>query len=86
MNTYFLSLLDHPPTQFHPSRLSQSIELSFLCCAAASHQLAVLHMAVYICQSYSPNSSHLPFPLCVHISVLYICVSIPALQVGSSVP
>ena len=28
----------------------------------------------------------LPFPHCVHTSVLYICISIPALQIGSSVP
>ena len=28
----------------------------------------------------------LPAPLHVHMSFLYICVSIPALQIGSSVP
>ena len=44
---------------------------------------------MYICQSQSPNSSHLPpllFPLGVHTFVLYICVSISAMQIGSSVP
>ena len=45
---------------------------------------------MYICQSQSPNSSHHhppPLsPLGVHTFVLYICVSIPALQTGSSVP
>ena len=28
----------------------------------------------------------LSFPFCVHKSVLYVCVSIPALQIGSCVP
>ena len=40
---------------------------------------------MFPCQS--PNSSHpllpLPYP-CVHNSILYICVSIPALQIGSA--
>ena len=36
----------HPPS--HPSRLSQSTELGSLCNAAASHQLAILHVWVYI--------------------------------------
>ena len=46
--------------------------------------LAAAAAALYICQSYSPNSSHPPlFPPCVHMSVLYICVSIHALQIGS---
>ena len=40
---------------------------------------------MYICQSQSPNSSHLPFPLGVHTFVLYICDSISALQISSSV-
>ena len=42
-------------------------------------------MVMYICQSQSPNSSRLPFPLCPHTSSL-ICVSIPALEIGSSIP
>ena len=29
--------------------------------------------AVYICQSQSPNSSHLPFPLGMYTFVLYFC-------------
>lgn len=31
------------------------------------------------CQSYSPNSTHPPLPpSCVHMSILYVCVSISA--------
>ena len=42
---------------------------------------------MYICQCYSLNSSHPPLPPPrVHKTVLYICVSFPALQIDSSVP
>ena len=58
---------------------------------AGSYQLPILYTSVYTCQSQSPNSSHHhqrpPLsPLGVHTFVLYICVSIFALQTGSSVP
>ena len=43
-----------------PPRPAQSTELSSLCCAAGSHQLAVLHVVVYMHQSQSPSSSHPP--------------------------
>ena len=46
----------------------------------------VLHMVVYICQSYSPSLSHPFLTSHVHKSVLYVCISIPALQIDSSVP
>ena len=38
-------------------------ELSSLCYTAASHYLPILHMAVYLCQLYSLDSSHPPHPL-----------------------
>ena len=38
-----------PPSPSHPSRWSQSMELITLCYAAASHQLSILHLVVYIC-------------------------------------
>ena len=38
-----------PPSPSHPSRWSQSTELISLCYAAASHQLSILHLVVYIC-------------------------------------
>ena len=52
-----------PPSLFpsHPSTSSQSARLGFLFYMATSYQLSILHMVVYICQSHSPNSSHLPF-------------------------
>ena len=36
----------------------QRTKLSSLCYPAVSHQLAILHMVVYICQCYSLNLSH----------------------------
>ena len=51
---------------------------------SGSSPLPVLHVGVYICQCCSLSAYPLlPAPLC-HRSVLYVCVSIPALQVGSS--
>ena len=41
--------------------------------------------SICLCQFLSPNSSHAsPFPLGIHIFVLYIWVSIPALRIWSS--
>ena len=50
-------------------------------------QAESLPIVVCICQSQSPNSlySH-PFSLWYHLLVLYIWLSISALQTGSSVP
>ena len=69
-----------PPPPSHPSRSSQSAELSSLCYATASCQLATLHMVVWICQGCSPNLSHpLLHSLFAHILSLHLCVySCPA--------
>ena len=50
--------------------------------------LANLHVIVYIRQRYFLDSSHhsLPHPHCVHKSTFYVCISIPVLQIGLSVP
>ena len=58
-------------------------ELPVLC---RSFPLAsILHMVACICQSQSPTSSHPLHSLHVQKSILYICVSILTLQIGSSV-
>ena len=76
-----------PPSLSHLSRWSQSTKLISLCYAAASHQLSVLHLVVYICQGYSLTSSHLILtPPCVLKSILYVCIFIPVLPLGSSEP
>ena len=48
-------------------------------------QLSILHLVVYICQCYSLTSSQLTLPP-PHVlkSILYVCVFIPVLPLGSS--
>ena len=82
LHVYISPLLQRPrshPTPSHPSRSSQSTKLSSFCCTAASHQLSVSHMVVCICQCYSLNSPFSPCPVSMS-------ESIPAQQIGSSVP
>ena len=76
-----------PPFLSHPSRWSQSTELISLCYVAASHSLSVLHLVVYICPCHSLTSSQLTLPP-PHVlkSILYVCVFIPVLPLGSSEP
>ena len=77
-----------------PSPLGrQSITGDHLCCTVGSHQPPILveHILVLYSSTYMsiPISQFTPPSLCplgVHISVLYICVSISALQISSSVP
>ena len=84
-DTYVPFLLSLPPTPW-PSRLSQGPALSPLCDMTASHWLSVLYMVMYICQCCSLSSSRLLLPLLCPKSVLYVCISTPALQIGSKVP
>ena len=74
-----------PPTQFHPSRSPQSTKLSSLCCIAGSHGLFILHMVICICQPNLPVHLTPSFPTRIHMSICYICVSIPALQRGCEI-
>ena len=57
----------------------------FLLCFTACSQLSILYTVACICRSQSPSLSHPPSLLGVHTFVLYICVSISALQIGSYV-
>ena len=74
-----------PSSLSHPSRWSQSTELISLCYAAASHDLSILHLVVYICPCHSLTSSQLTLPPPrVLKSILYVCIFIPVLTLGSS--
>lgn len=68
----------HHLPQSHPSRSSQNTELGLLCDTAAPYQLSILHkvwyMSILLSQFIPPSLLH-----CVHTSIPYICVSIPAL-------
>ena len=83
--TCISSLLNLPPTfhPSHPSRLLQSPSLSSLSHIANSHWLSILHMIVWFHATLSicPTFCFLPT---VHKCVLYVCVSIAALETGSS--
>ena len=75
-----LSLPPHPP-----SRLSQSTQLSSPCYMATSHWSSVSHTVT----TFQCYSVHFPHPLllrCAHKSVVSVCISIPALHIGSLVP
>ena len=53
-----------PPPQSHSSRSSQSTQLSSPCYTAAFHQLAILHMDVYILEkAMAPHSSTLAWEI-----------------------
>lgn len=55
-----------PPPNFHPSRSSQSIELSSLCYTAGSHSLFYTWQCAYV----QPNISVHSFPICPNSNTL----------------
>ena len=74
------SCLSLPPSPSHPSRWSQSTELISLCYAAASHQLSILRLVVYICPCHSHFVPAYPSPSpCPQVHSLHLCLySCPA--------
>ena len=78
--TYVPSFLNLPPTTSHLSRLSQNAGFELL----ASY--SKFPLAIYFTYGNVCFSATLSFPDYVHKSVLYNCISITALQIGSSVP
>ena len=81
------SCISLPPSLSHPSRWSQSTELVSLCYAAASHYLYLLHLVMCICPCHSLTSSQLTLPPPrVLKCILYVCIFIPVLPLGSLEP
>ena len=81
----YIPIYIYPPSLSHPSRWSQNTELISLCFVAASHQLSILYLVVYICPCHSLTSPQLSLPPPnVLKSILYVCVFIPVLPLGSS--
>ena len=73
---------ESPPA--HLSRSPQNAELSPLGCTAGSHYLFYARQCIFI----SPNLTVHPTPpstLCPYVHSL-VCISIPALQIGLSLP
>ena len=84
--TDILSLVNLPPTtRIPPPRSPQGPELRPLFCMAASHQPCLTHADAHVNATLSIRPS-LSFPCRVCESLLYVCVSVPALRTGSSVP
>ena len=75
-----------PPTPPRPSRLSQSTGLRSTRHTADWHLLSVFHTVRYLFRCYSFNLPQPLLPLSCPQSVLCVCVSTAALQVGSSIP
>ena len=81
------SLLRLPPTlPIPPLQVVTKHELISLCYAGASHQLSILHLVVYICPCHSLTSFQLTLTPPHVKSILYVCIFIPVLPLGSSEP
>ena len=80
-------LLRLPPTLLIPPLEVVAKHRTDLPVPCSCFPLAVLHLVVYICQCHSLTSSQLTLPPPrVLKSILYICVFIPVLPLGSSEP
>ena len=71
VNQLYIYIYHLIPSLSHPSRWTQSTELISLCYGAASHQLSVLHLVVYICPCHTLTSSQLTLPPPCHILFIY---------------
>ena len=78
---FLLGPPSYPPPPHPSSHQEHWAELPLL---YSRSQLTVLHLVVHIPPSQPPSSSHHSLP-CPHVHP-YVCVSIPSLQTGSSVP
>ena len=82
----------HTHTHIYVCPLCQHRALSSVPCAALQVLLCflfsyiIVSIYIYLSQSPSPSQPSPTFSLAVHTFVLYLCVSISALQIGSSVP
>ena len=84
MYTYIPSLLDLGPTRPHLTYVGHHRALSGVPYAVSRFLQAIyfIHGSLYISIAHFIPCA-LPH---VHMSVLYACISIPTLQIGSSVP
>ena len=84
------SILRLPPTLPIPplqvvTKHQADLPVLCSCFPLAIYQLSILHLVVYTCPCYSLTSSQFTLPP-PHVlkSILYICVFIPVLPLGSS--
>ena len=83
IHTHIYSLPLKPPSLPPPSPPSRSSQSTELCSSFLPPFIS--HMVLRTCQCHS-QFMPLFFPCWIHKSVLNICVSIPTLQIGSSIP
>ena len=82
---HFSSLLCLPPTLPIPPLQVDTKHRAGLLVLCGCFPLAILHLVVYICPCHSLTSSQLTLPPPrVLKSILYVCVFIPVLPLGSS--
>ena len=74
----------HPVSCIEPGLAIRILYVGSLFFIATSHQLSNLHMIVYANAIFSICLT-LSFPLWISKSILYICTSIPSLQMCSSI-
>lgn len=82
----FLRVSLPSPTPSHPSSLSQSTGLNFLCHIANSHLLSLLHMAMYMFSRYSQFLPLCPSPTVSPVCSLCSCLHCCPAEISSSVP
>ena len=72
-----------PPTI--PSLWVINVHQAELCAICYLKQLFYTWQCIYV-KPNPPVHPTLPFPCYAHVSVLYVCISVPALELGSFVP
>ena len=70
-----------PSLPSHPSESSQSPSWAHVLYSSLPLAIHFTHGSEYVIPKL-PIYPILPFP-CVHLSLLYVCISIPDLQIGS---
>ena len=83
MFTYISSLLGLPDT--HPSTPTLSVITELWAQLPVLHRSSILLAVLHMVANVNPNlpvHPTLPFPCCVHVSILYLCPD----EIGSSVP
>lgn len=85
--TYIPSLLELPPTaSSHLSRSSQNTLLNLCLEKLLTNYLFNTRWCIYVNPNLSLFTSPYPTLHHAHMSILYVCISLPALKTGSSVP
>ena len=86
IRTYILLPLNLPPTPLHPTTLSHHRPLSSIAIESLPTRYLFYTWQCIYANATLPVHPTLPLPSCVHMCILCMCVSLPALKIGQSVP